>query len=64
MRTNIVIRDELLRQAMDLTQAKTKRQVVEQALEVLIRQKQQERIRSLRGQLHWEGDLDKMRIDS
>ena len=64
MRTNIVIRDDLMRTAMDVTKAKSKREVVEQALETLIRLKKQEDIRSLRGRLHWEGDLEAMRRDA
>ena len=64
MRTNIVIRDELMKTAMDMTKAKSKREVVEQALETLIRLKKQEEIRSLRGRLHWEGDLEGMRRDT
>ncbi len=64
MRTNIVIRDELMQTAMELTKAKSKREVVEQALETLIRIKKQEDIRSLRGRLRWEGDLEAMRRDS
>ena len=64
MRTNIVIRDDLMKTAMDMTKAKSKREVVEQALETLIRLKKQEDIRSLRGRLHWEGDLEAMRRDA
>jgi hypothetical protein len=33
----------------------------EEALRLLTRLKQQEQVRALRGQLHWEGDLDAMR---
>jgi Arc/MetJ family transcription regulator len=64
MRTNIVIRDDLMKTAMELTKAKSKREVVEQALESLIRLKKQEELRSLRGRLHWEGDLEAMRRDT
>ena len=64
MRTNIVIRDDLMKTAMDVTKAKSKREVVEQALETLIRLKKQEDIRSLRGRLNWEGDLESMRRDA
>jgi len=35
--------------------------VIEEALRTLTRLKRQENIRALRGQLHWEGDLDKLR---
>lgn len=63
MRTNIVIDDELMRQALELTGARTKREVVELGLETLVRLKRQERVRTLRGELQWEGDLDAMRRD-
>lgn len=38
--------------------------MIEEALRTLIRVKGQEEIRSLRGKLHWEGDLDAMRTDN
>jgi len=63
MRTNIVLDDDLVTEAMRRTGIKTKRAVVEEALRKLIRLKRQEEIRSLRGKLHWEGDLDQMRRD-
>lgn len=61
MRTNIVIDDELMIQAQRLTGISTKKAVVEEALRLLIRIQQQIQIRELRGQLHWEGNLDTMR---
>ena len=63
MRTNIVIADELMKEALDLTEAKTKREVVELGLRTVVQLKKQERIRQYRGRLKWEGDLDKMRTD-
>ncbi len=63
MRTNIVIDEELLSGAMRATGATTKRQVVELGLASLIKLKEQERIRGLRGKLRWTGDLDAMRRD-
>ena len=63
MRTNIDIDDELMRQAMQLSGRKTKRDTVEAGLRLLVRMKQQERIRQGRGKLRWEGDLDRMRRD-
>ncbi len=45
MRTNIVIDDELMEQAMRVSGAATKREAVESALRLLVRLKQQERIR-------------------
>ncbi len=64
MRTNIVIDDELMQQALELTGARTKREVVELGLETLVRLKRQERLRTLRGALRWEGNLDAMRRDA
>lgn len=61
MRTNIVIDDSLMEDALELTGLKTKREVVELGLKTLIRLKQQERIRQFRGKLQWEGDLDELR---
>lgn len=63
MRTNIVIDDELMNEAMNLSQLKTKRAVVETGLRLLVQIGRQERIRNLRGKLKWEGDLDSMRLD-
>jgi Arc/MetJ family transcription regulator len=61
MRTNIVIDDKLMKQAMRLSGAKTKRETVEQGLKLLVQLKNQEYIRRYRGKLKWEGDLDAMR---
>ena len=63
MRTNIVIDDKLMAEAMKLSQLKTKKAVVETGLRLLIRIKKQERIKGLRGKLNWDGDLEKMRLD-
>ena len=63
MRTNIVIDDDLLEGAMCATGAKTKREAVELGLAALVRLKEQEEIRGLRGKLRWTGDLDEMRRD-
>jgi len=63
MRTNIVIDDNLMAEAIELSQLKTKKAVVESGLRLLIQIKKQERIKSLRGQLEWNGDLEKMRLD-
>ena len=61
MRTNVVIDDDLMAQAMQHTGLRTKRAVIEEALRTLIRVKSQEQVRSLRGKLRWEGDLGEMR---
>ena len=64
MRTNIEIDEALVRELMALTGAKTKRQVVDEALRDQLRwRKAVKDIRSLRGTVEWEGDLDAMRRD-
>ena len=63
MRTNIVIDDELMTQAMRLTGLKTKKEVVEMALKELIQHKRKDKLADAFGTLHWEGDLDAMRTD-
>ncbi len=63
MRTNIVIDDELIKEAMALSQLKTKRAVVETGLRLLVQIKKQERIKNFRGKLEWDGNLDSMRLD-
>jgi Arc/MetJ family transcription regulator len=57
MRTNVVIDDELMADALEITGLNTKKAVIEEALRTLVRLKKQERVRSLRGKLQWEGDL-------
>ncbi len=64
MRTNIVIDDDLMSEALVLSGLKTKRETVEEALRLLIVMKKQETVRKFRGRLPWVGDLDKMRSDS
>jgi Arc/MetJ family transcription regulator len=61
MRTNIVIDEDLMRDALKATGLKTKRQAVEQGLLTLIRLNEQAAIRKHRGRLHWEGDLSELR---
>ena len=61
MRTNSVIDDELMTNALKASGLKTKKDVVEQGLKLIIKLNQQQAIRRLRGKVAWEGDLDEMR---
>ena len=63
MRTNIVIDDQLMREAQRLSGLKTKREAVEEGLRTLVRLEKQKLVRSYRGKLAWKGDLDAMRTD-
>ena len=61
MRTNIVIDDNLMADAIKASGMNTKKEVVEYGLKLIIKYNQQQAIRQLRGQLSWKGDLDEMR---
>jgi len=61
MRTNIVIDNRLMREAMKATGLSTKKAVVEEGLRLLVKVKGQVGIRRLRGKIAWEGDLGVMR---
>lgn len=62
MRTNVDIDDKLVSELTALTGAKTKKQVINDALRDQLRQKKAtEAIRALYGKVEWEGDLDAMR---
>jgi len=63
MRTNIVIDDALMDEALRVTGLRTKREAVELGLKTLIQLKKQEKIKNFRGKLPWEGDLEAMRRD-
>ncbi len=63
MRTNIVIDDRLMSEALQVSGYKTKKEAVEEGLKLLIAMRKQAQIREMRGKLSWEGDLDAMRSD-
>ena len=63
MRTNIVIDDKLMKEALKASGAKTKREAVEMGLRTLLQVNRQAEIRRLRGKVQWAGDLDEMRRD-
>ncbi|MEE8658513.1 Transcription regulator of the Arc/MetJ class [Acetobacteraceae bacterium EV16G] len=64
MRTNIIIDDTLMTDALKASGVKTKKEAVELGLRTLIRLKQQRELRSMKGRLAWRGDLDAMRSDA
>jgi len=61
MRTNIELDDDLIERAQQLTGIKTKREVVHEALRLLILLNEQKEIRTLRGKLPWVGNLSEQR---
>jgi len=61
-RTNIVLDDDLIRQAMQVTGAKTKRQAVDRALrELVARGSVYRALRKLKGKMPWDGDVNAWR---
>ena len=58
MRTNIVIDDELLEEAMRLLNVHTKKAAVELALKQLVKLEKRKEIRKLRGSINWDPDYD------
>jgi Arc/MetJ family transcription regulator len=60
-RTNIDINDELIRKARKLTHLKTKRQIVEKALELLVRSEDRKGILRYYGTGIWGGNLKRSR---
>ena len=63
MRTNIVIDDILMNKAKKVSGYKTKKETIEEALRLLVSQREQSEIRKVRGKLNWEGNLEEMRLD-
>lgn len=61
MRTNIVIDDKLMADALKATGLQTKKEAVELGLKLLVKRQKQQDIRNLRGKVTWEGNLDEMR---
>ena len=63
MRTNIVIDDQVMEEALVVGNFRTKREAVETGLKLIIRLKKQGDIKKYRGKLNWDGNLDDMRTD-
>lgn len=63
MRTNIVIDDKLMQDALKATGLRTKKDAVELGLRTLLRLQQQAELRKLRGTMTWDGDLERMRTE-
>ncbi|MBI2752864.1 MAG: type II toxin-antitoxin system VapB family antitoxin [Betaproteobacteria bacterium] len=64
MRTNIVLDDKLVREAMKIAQVKTKREAVHLALTRFVQSGKQKRLLELRGQGGLRDDYDYKRARS
>ena len=58
MRINVNIDEDLLREAMRCSGARTKKEAVEEGLRALVGIHAQKGMRRLRGKVKWDGDLD------
>ena len=63
MRTNVVINDNLMDEALKASGLKTKKDAIEAGLKLLVKFKKQAMTRKYRGKLKWTGDLNQMRTD-
>jgi Arc/MetJ family transcription regulator len=63
MRTNVVVDDDLMESALKASGLKTKKDVIEAGLKLLVQVKSQKEIKHFRGKLKWSGNLDEMRLD-
>ena len=63
MRTTIEIDDEVLRDAQRVLGTATTRETVDVALREVVARRRRLNLLALRGQVHWEGNLDESRRD-
>jgi len=63
VRTNVVTDDELMERALRSSGCRTKRAAIESGLRLLVQVNSQKKLRSLKGKIDWEGDLELMRSD-
>jgi len=58
MRTNIVLDDEIVKTAFRFSKAKTKKELINEALKELIASRQRLDLRDLRGKIDFKADYD------
>ena len=61
LRTNIELDEKLVKEAMRFTRIKTKKEVVNFALEELVRRFKRKKMLDIEGKVEWTGSLDEMR---
>ncbi|MBI4745414.1 MAG: type II toxin-antitoxin system VapB family antitoxin [Deltaproteobacteria bacterium] len=60
-RTNVDIDDRLVKEGLKLTHMKTKKELVNYALEELVKKIKRKGILKFEGRIAWEGNLNEMR---
>lgn len=61
LRTNIELNEKLVNEAMKLTHIKTKKELVNYAIEELVHKIKRKKILDIEGAVEWTGDLSEMR---
>jgi Arc/MetJ family transcription regulator len=61
IRTNIELNEKLVNEAMRLTNKKTKKELVNYAVEELVRKMKRKKVLELEGKVVWGGNLEEMR---
>lgn len=61
LRTNIELDEKLIKEAMKFTHMKTKKELVNYALEELVSRFKRKKLLELEGKVEWTGNLDEMR---
>jgi Arc/MetJ family transcription regulator len=62
VRTNIVLDDEIVKTAFRYSKAKTKKELINEALKELITSRQRLDLRDLRGKIEFRADYDYKRL--
>lgn len=62
MRTNIVLDDKLIKEAFKLSDSKTKKDLIHEALELYIKLKQRKDLRDLKGKIKFADDYDHKKL--
>lgn len=60
-RTNVDINDKLIKEGLNLTHMKTKKELVNYALEELVKKLKRKSILKFEGKVAWEGNLNDKR---
>ena len=60
-RTNIELNEDLVKDGLELSGLKTKKDLLNKALENFVRHLRQKKILGLAGKIQWDGDLELMR---
>jgi len=60
-RTNIELNDKILKEAMKMTHIRTKKDLVNYALDELVKRLRRKKMLELEGKVKWEGNLNELR---